>query len=352
MRILVTVKHIGIKKLLLPALAQIKNIHFDVLLHNKAGLTVLDDLGNLNLWERKDLLSITYPKKMSLTESLQKEGINLNSYNVFIVAGGCSIPEALGCFNGKLVVYTVAPFYRALIPEKVLAGATKDRGIENTLVAHSTPYHFNKYKKVYECKYIKNTVLIPHGLSPQAWLPWRGTNKNILTVWGGYRNRMPNKSLCFEGVKIKGKKMIDRLTHNFSHTVNEVSDWQEGKMRELLRDSYLHLLFMKDYQTIGLVESFTTGIPVITPYDGHEDLKFFMKNGENGFYSNDGMYLRENIKRLMGNRKMAQEISSAERETAATIFNFGRFVRNWEKIITDHWSDLSLELPGCYRKFK
>jgi glycosyltransferase involved in cell wall biosynthesis len=349
MKVLVTVKHLGIKKLLLPALAQIKDIQFDVLLHNKTGLASIDDLGHLNLWVRKDLLSITYPQKVSLVESLQKEGINLNSYNVFILAGGCSIPEALKHFSGKLAIYTVAPFYRALIPEKVLASTTKDRGINNTLVVHSTPYHSKTYKKKYEYKYIENDILIPHGLNPQSWLPWEGATKDILTVWGGYKSRIMNKALYFDKIEVKGKEMIHRLVQRFTHLTNETEGWSEDKMRELLRECYIHLLFMKDQQTIGLVESLATGTPLVGPSIGLEDIKLFIENGVNGFFSENGNYLRENIKRLMGNRSFAQKISDAERDTANTVFNFKAFVRNWKRIITDHWDSLSLELPACYK---
>lgn len=348
MKILVTVKHNGIKKLLLPALAKIKNIQFDVLLHNLSGILKKDNCENLNIIINQDMHYILRPNS-SLEDSLKKIGISLNSYDAFIMAGLTSIPHVLKEFKNKVILYTVAPFYRAQVPEVILNDVMKNRSTANTIVVHSTPNHYDEYKSRYENKYIKNTILLAHGLNPDAWGNWNGNKKETLTVWGGWKSRILGKSLKFKDKVIKGHEMITELLNGVKHTF---SNFEEFEMRESLKNYRFHLFFMKDQQTIGLVESLRIGIPIVGPHLGLTDIDKFMAYGYNGFFSDDGYKLKYIINELINDDKYAKTISKNAQETCDQCFNFNRFVMNWERLLTNQFDNIHIEQPKIYRKYK
>lgn len=350
MNVLVTVKHIGIKKILLPALARIKGIKFDVVIHNLDGIVKEDKIDSLNVIRISDkgkLMSVVRPKTENFVQSFARADLDINSYDAFIMAGLCSIPKSLSDYKGKLILYTVAPFYRAKVPEEDLIAGMRNRGEENTIVVHSTPSHYDIYKTRYEYRYIKNTALLAHGLDADAWGNWNGNRKKILTVWAKFDKRHYGKWAHFGDERLEGLPMFKRIVGNTPHQINKLLT--EEEMRRDMRDFRIHFLLMKDEQTIGLVESLRTGIPLVSAEGWREDPKLFMKYGHNGFFTNDGEKLRDAVSKLLRDHDYAKRISKNEQETADSEFNFDRYVRNWEEILKGNLQCLNIEQPECYK---
>lgn len=65
------------------------------------------------------------------------------------------------------------------------------------------------------------------------------------------------------------------------------------------------------------------------------DVDMFIKNGINGFYSNDPGELREYLLFLSKNLNKAIRIGCESRKTAEKVFNIHRYLQDWEKVIKD-----------------
>tara|TARA_R110002020_G_scaffold248502_1_gene462525 strand:+ start:65 stop:271 length:207 start_codon:yes stop_codon:yes gene_type:complete len=57
-----------------------------------------------------------------------------------------------------------------------------------------------------------------------------------------------------------------------------------------------------------------------------------IKNGENGYISDDPTKLREYIQRLLSDEKLATELGMAARETVTNNFSLDSFVNKWNEV--------------------
>lgn len=65
----------------------------------------------------------------------------------------------------------------------------------------------------------------------------------------------------------------------------------------------------------------------------NHDVDMFVKNGVNGFYSNDGDELREYMLFLLKNRNACRKIGHEARMTAMDVFNHDRYLWEWQQTI-------------------
>ena len=57
-----------------------------------------------------------------------------------------------------------------------------------------------------------------------------------------------------------------------------------------------------------------------------------IKNGENGYISNDPIKLREYVERLLSDEKLATKLGLAARETIINNFSLDNFVNKWNEV--------------------
>jgi len=67
----------------------------------------------------------------------------------------------------------------------------------------------------------------------------------------------------------------------------------------------------------------------------NHDVDLFIKNGVNGFYSNDPYELREYLLYLLRNPDKCRQIGIEGRKTAMDIFNHDRYLKAWEETIAE-----------------
>lgn len=72
---------------------------------------------------------------------------------------------------------------------------------------------------------------------------------------------------------------------------------------------------------------------LVTVSANNHDVEMFIKNGINGFYSNNPAELRDYLLYLLKNPEQAQKIGKQGRLTAMDIFNHSKYLSSWEKII-------------------
>ena len=66
----------------------------------------------------------------------------------------------------------------------------------------------------------------------------------------------------------------------------------------------------------------------------NHDVDLFIKNGVNGFYSQDTLELKEFLLYLCKNPEKTQEIGQKGRETAMDIFSHNRYLKAWQETIS------------------
>ena len=71
---------------------------------------------------------------------------------------------------------------------------------------------------------------------------------------------------------------------------------------------------------------------VATVSASNHDVMHFIRNGENGFHSNDANELRDFLYFLQRNPAECQRIGAAGRQTALREFNIDRFVGTWQQL--------------------
>lgn len=81
----------------------------------------------------------------------------------------------------------------------------------------------------------------------------------------------------------------------------------------------------------GRGEAMMSGIPVVTT--GFYDEELFIKNGENGFSSNNVAQLKEYAALLLADEELRQEMGAAARETAIEHFHVQRFLTEWKQLL-------------------
>jgi len=74
---------------------------------------------------------------------------------------------------------------------------------------------------------------------------------------------------------------------------------------------------------------------VVTVSAHNHDVDMFIRNGVNGFYSNDPEELRNTLDYLMRNPAAVRRIGAEARKTAISVFNHDRYLAEWRKTIAD-----------------
>lgn len=82
---------------------------------------------------------------------------------------------------------------------------------------------------------------------------------------------------------------------------------------------------------LATVEAMTVGLPVVGL--ATTELATVIRNGENGFLSNDPRELEHAMRELLADRELAERLGDAARETAQRRFGIARYVRDWTDAI-------------------
>lgn len=72
---------------------------------------------------------------------------------------------------------------------------------------------------------------------------------------------------------------------------------------------------------------------VVTVNANNHDVDMFIKNGVNGFYSNDPEELRDNLIYLMKNPDVTRQMGYEARTTAMNVFNYDRYLSDWANLL-------------------
>ena len=193
---------------------------------------------------------------------------------------------------------------------------------------------------------LKPDAIIRQYVDTNYFNNWNPTTNYLLTV---------NKWLKKRG-EVSAWDVYDKVSRNFNRVIcgfgNEdipgaLSDLSQDSVQALRRKSrvYLSMCSKPAGITYSFIEALSTGIPVVSigprlgaarPDVRTFDIDLFLKNGENGFYSDDPNELVSIIAELMRNPNLAEQIGYAGRQTAIQNFSQERCIEDWRDFFKEH----------------
>jgi len=238
-------------------------------------------------------------------------------------------------------------------------------------VCHGTPQFYGQYNLNYEkdnlgqviaterdklVNYLGNTQVICN--SHQALQEWNFNNAQV--IWHGFDPTEFTSTNYSRGVLSLSQAMKDRPHYRgyqlYKAVINRLNSnnfdsYQvDSPHQHYVRESNEYALakFYNYRQNIGQYsiyfnptlrspmprsrgEAMMCGLVTVSA-DNH-DVNMFIKNGINGFYSNDPEELADYLKFLLENPEKCREIGQAARRTAIDIFNHDRFLYEWNSLI-------------------
>lgn len=131
---------------------------------------------------------------------------------------------------------------------------------------------------------------------------------------------------------------------------NRVQAWPVDRMRYATPNDYAYAKFLNYVTFIRMYsiffnptlrspmprtrgEAMMCGLAIVSA--NNHDVNEFIRNGENGFYSNDPKELADMIERLARDPMFARKIGETGRRTAMDLFHVGRYHADWHAVIQD-----------------
>lgn len=197
--------------------------------------------------------------------------------------------------------------------------------------------------------YIGSHAMIRFYKDPEEFKDYNGSIERVITV--AQNMKTPRSASC-------NFNAFDASTAGFNRMIfgpgNEDTGCDGGRLsydelKSVYRDNrvYFYTGTYPASYTLNFIEAFMTGIPIITigkrvadidPMGGINafEIDQIIKNGVNGFISNEVDELRTFVKLLLFDHNLAKEIGAKGRETAIELFG--------KETIKKQWSDFLGEL--------
>jgi len=190
--------------------------------------------------------------------------------------------------------------------------------------------------------YIGEDAMIRFYKDPEEWKDWTGVMKRVITVGQSMKKRDPHCNY----------KIFNAATGGLSRKVYGPENEDCGKiwggllsydnLKKAMRDNrvYFYTGTMPASYTISFMDALMTGMPIVAlggelanPFflEGQftYEIPFLIKNGVEGFVSDEIGALREYCEMLLNDNKLAQRISKAGREKAIKLFGKEKIKKEW-----------------------
>lgn len=171
-----------------------------------------------------------------------------------------------------------------------------------------------------------NVSIIRHGMDTDYWNGWVGGDGKVMTAVWDYIKR---DRIC--GFSI-WKEVTEGLeTNPWGETpgLSKMAD-NTDHLRKLYRNASVFLnTTLWSSCPFSLLEAMSVGCPIVTT--ATTSIPEFIKNGENGFITNDPTAMKAYLKDLIEDKDMALEIGAAGRKTVLEKFGQQQFLDAWNK---------------------
>lgn len=186
----------------------------------------------------------------------------------------------------------------------------------------------------------KNTKVIWHGFDPLEF-PKTTYSKGILTPFGTPMISRPHYRGYYIFQEVF-KTFLEEFTPNSlnvkePHVLYQGNQYAYAKFRNYVDDIRQYSIYfnptIRSPMPRSRGEAMMCGL-VNVSLKNH-DVDLFIENGVNGFYSEDPEELRDILLHLVKNPQEAQKIGNEGRKLAMDIFNYDRFLQNWNNTINE-----------------
>jgi len=175
-----------------------------------------------------------------------------------------------------------------------------------------------KEKKGVEVPYV------PLGLDPEAYGPWTGEDRRVLSIIHTYKQRGWHYKQYLEAMADVPHLHVDHL----DETQEKFS--YEG-IQELFRKSRVYLHDGEQEYTITLIEAMMTGMPIVS--FRLPGIERYVIDGENGFVCDGAAQVRDRCRMLLSDDALAQKMGAASRAIAMRDYGEAEWRRRWIEII-------------------
>jgi len=200
---------------------------------------------------------------------------------------------------------------------------------------------YSPIEKTIPC-YIGHDAIIRFYKDPDEWGNWNGRNNRVINVTQSMKKRA---AFC-------GYNIFKVATSGYNRKLYGPENEDTGKLwggllsydklRQVMRDNraYFYTGTTPASYTLNFMEAFMTGIPIVAiggelgnpPYlEGQftYEIPFLIKNGVEGFVSDDLGELSEKVGMLLNDHKLAAKIGAAGRAKAIELFGKEKIKKQW-----------------------
>jgi hypothetical protein len=193
--------------------------------------------------------------------------------------------------------------------------------------------------------YIGEDAMIRFYKDPADYNNWNGVNKQVINFTQDMQKRDQACNFSF----------FEEVTRPFQRRLfgigSDTLSWGAGKvpfpqLQEEMRNNavYFYTGTHPASYTLNFMEAWMTGIPVVAIGPQHGNASYFpghdlyeipklIKNGINGFVSDDVRVLQENIKALLDDQSYAKSIGEQGRKYAIQYFGKDTIKAQWAKYL-------------------
>ncbi len=187
----------------------------------------------------------------------------------------------------------------------------------------------------------RNSRVIWQGFDPMEFGP-EPTGEGILTlgppmkerpIYRGYDLFRAVQALAGDDLKFHFLK-VPNPPYDYGTSGN---DFAWAKFRLYNQEIRKHSIYFNPTQRSPMPrsrgEAMMSGLVSVSA--NNHDVSLFIKNGINGFYSNDSYELVDYLRFLVRNPEVCARLGRASRALAADVFNIDRYHRDWNQLIQD-----------------
>lgn len=168
---------------------------------------------------------------------------------------------------------------------------------------------------------------VPLGLDSEAYGPWTGRDKRVLSIIHSYRERGWHYREYLEAMADVPHLHVDHLDDG----QQKIS--YEG-IQQLLRESRVYLHDGEQEYTITLIEALMTGMPIVS--FRIPGIERYVIEGVNGFVCDRASEVRERCRMLLSDDALAMKMGAASRALALRDYGEERWRREWQQILAPY----------------
>lgn len=194
-------------------------------------------------------------------------------------------------------------------------------------IVHITKYNLNQWITVFPETKEKSHVIY-HGI-PIPKIKWTGeVSKAVAAVYN-----LPERIEC-------GPELYQQVSQQVPVDLYGFNSEKFGGLGPLSNDK-LKIEFAKHRAyfnstsassvPMAMLEAMSVGTPVVTA--STTELPDIIKNGVNGFISNDPSFLIEKLKLLINDKKLAEKLGQQAKKTIEIKFSMRKFIQEWNNLL-------------------